>query len=285
MQNKLKFILSMLIFGSIGIFVKYIDIPSVQIVQWRTLIATATFIAYFVATKRKLDKKAIAKNAVPLLISGMSIGASWAFLFEAYKYTSVGMATIIYYTAPVMVFFLAPLIFKDKVTKPQIMSISAAVLGMILVNIMAFGNGEFSMAMVYAFASALLYAVIMIVNQFIKGMKGVESTFVQIFVAMVVISVYAISSTGEILHFGSISDMALVLVVGILHTVVAMTLYIGAMQHMSSQSISVFSYIDPASALLFASIFLKETLAWYQILGAILIFGGALLAELSAKKK
>ncbi len=285
MKSKIQFILSMLIFGSIGIFVKYIQIPSAQIVQFRTIIGSLCILAFLAITKNLPDMKKIKKNIKPLVVAGISIGTSWACLFEAYKTTTVGMATIIYYFAPIIVFFLAPIIFKEKSTIAQKVGISFAIIGMVLVNIMEILKSSFSMAIVFAFASALTYAVIMISNKFIGEINGLHSTLVQLSVAAVVITIYCFVTTGELIHVGTSQDMILVVVVGIVHTGIAMSLYISSMQNLSQQNISIFSYVDPASALVFAFFVLGETLSWYQIIGATLIFGGTILGQIKIKSK
>lgn len=279
MKVKLQFIIAMLIFGSIGIFVKYISVPSVQIVQYRTIIGSLCLVVFMLVKKQKSDIGKIKQNIIPLVIAGVSIGASWVFLFEAYKQTSVGLATIVYYCAPIIVFFLAPVIFKEKITKPQLVAIAFALIGMIAVNIMEFSAGG-STAITCALISAILYAVIMIDNKFIKGLNGIESTLIQLLIAFVVITIYCGISLGEIIFIPSGADIFYLAIVGIFHTGIAMALYIPNLQNLSPQNIAIFSYIDPASALVFSFLILGETLLWYQLIGGLLIFGGALLAQI-----
>ncbi|MFI3164902.1 MAG: EamA family transporter [Bacillota bacterium] len=279
MKVKLQFIIAMLIFGSIGIFVKYISVPSVQIVQYRTIIGSLCLLVFMLFKKQKPDFGKIKQNAIPLIIAGVSIGASWVFLFEAYKQTSVGLATIVYYCAPIIVFFLAPIIFKEKITKPQLVAIAFALIGMLAVNVMEFSAGG-STAITCALISAILYAVIMIDNKFIKDLNGIESTLIQLLIAFVVITIYCGISLGEIFFIPSGSDIFYLAIVGIFHTGIAMALYIPNLQNLSPQNIAIFSYIDPASALVFSFLILGETLLWYQLIGGLLIFGGALLAQI-----
>ncbi len=283
MKVKIQFVIAMLIFGSIGIFVKFISVPSVQIVQYRTIFGSICLLLYMLIKRQKFNFSEIKNNALPLVIAGVSIGTSWVFLFEAYKQTSVGLATIVYYCAPILVFFLAPVIFKERITKVQMAAIMFAVVGMILVNIMEFSSGG-SSAVTCALISAVLYAVIMIDNKFIKNMNGIESTVIQLMIAAVVMTVYCLVSLGEVLYMPSAADLFYLLVVGIFHTGVAMALYISNLQNLSPQNIAILSYIDPASALLFSFVILGETLVWYQLVGGILIFGGALLAQMKKSK-
>lgn len=289
MKLKIQFITAMLLFGSIGIFVKNIDAPSANIVQWRTIIGSLSLLVFLLIKKEKLDMVGIKRNIIPLLVSGVVLGGNWAFLFEAYNHTSVGTATIVYYLAPIIVFFLAPILFKTKLTKPQIFAIVSAVIGMILVNIKEISSGDFSVAILYSATAAVFYATVIVSNQFIKDMTGLQSTFVQLTISAVVMTIYCTITTGNILYIptgdSALKEIIFLLILGIVHTGATFPMYFGAMQRLSPQNVAIFSYIDPASTLIFAFIFLNETLAVNQILGAVLIFGGAMFAQINIKSK
>ncbi|MFI3169020.1 MAG: DMT family transporter [Faecalibacterium sp.] len=283
MKIKLQMLLCLLMFGSIGIFVTFIDLPSVAIVQWRTIIATLFTIGLFCIRRKKPDWAAIRTNVLPLSISGLVLGANWACLFEAFQRTAVGMATILYYCAPIFVFIAAPIFFKEKITRLQLIGISAAITGTILVNLMGLYSGDFSPALLFALVAAILYATVMICNRFMKNISGMDSSFIQLTIAAIVMTVYSFISTGNLLTFAAPRDMILVTILGVVHTGMIFPLYFYAVQKLSPQNTAIFSYLDPASALLFAFLFLQENLAWYQLLGALLIFGGVLFAQLQTK--
>ncbi len=279
MKLKLQFIFSMLMFGSIGIVIKHISMDSAAIVQWRTIIATVFLLLLFAVRRKRPDFAAIKANWLPLLISGTVLGGNWAFLFEAFHRTSIGTATIIYYFAPILVFFLAPVFFKEHITKGQLLGIGAAISGTVLINIMSVQSGDFSIAILFALASAVLYATVMICNRFMHELSGLDSTFVQLFIAALVMTLYCTLTTGNILTFSSASDMLLITILGVVHTGMVFPMYFYAVQKLPPQTVSILSYLDPASALVFAFVFLGESLSWYQLVGAALIFGGALFAQ------
>lgn len=278
-SSRLTFIVSMLIFGSIGTFVKNIDLPSAVIVHWRTIIGSLFLILVFALQKKSIDFCAVKKDLPALIIAGVVLGGNWVFLFEAYRYTSVGVATMLYYCAPIVVFFLSPILFKDQIRLSQAMGIAAALIGMLIINFVGTELGHFSIGMVYGLMAALLYASLMIVNKFIRAVSGLESTLFQLMIAGLVLTFYLLITTGKMLYLPSGDDILLIVIVGVLHTGIAFSLYVSSMQSLSGQNISLFSYIDPASALLFAFVFLGERLTWFQILGAVLIFGGTLLSK------
>ena len=77
----------MLIFGTIGIFVKYIPLTSSTIAMARGYMGAAFLLFVMLLSGKKLSFSAIKKNALPLIVSGAAIGINWIFLFEAYNYT------------------------------------------------------------------------------------------------------------------------------------------------------------------------------------------------------
>ncbi len=186
-----------------------------------------------------------------------------------------------YYCAPIIVFSVSPILFKEKITLPQVLGMMTAIVGMVIINLLGEQGVGFSLGMIYGLISALFYAALMIANKFIKGLSGVESTWVQLMVAAIVMTMYVFITTGKIIHLPQANDIWLILMIGVLHTGIACNLYFSSMQSLPGQSISILSYIDPASALIFAFVFLGEALSIDQILGAILIFGGTIFSQIA----
>lgn len=276
---KVKFILAMLIFGSIGIFIKNIQLPSQAIVQWRTIIGSIFLLFIFIGKGKKIDIESIKKNIIPLIIAGIVLGANWAFMFQAFQYTSVGVVTLLYYSAPIIVFFLSPIIFKEKIRLRQLLGITAAIIGMLIINSVSKIENGLSLGIVYGLVSALFYAALMISNKFIRDVDGISNTFIQLFVAMIVMTSYIFITTKRLIYIPEGQDILLIAIVGIVHTGIAFYMYISSMQELKGQNISILSYIDPSSALIFAFVFLGEKLSLYQILGAVLILGGTLFSQ------
>jgi len=278
-SSKLKFMTAMLIFGSIGIFVRKIDLSSAAIVHWRTLIGSVFLLLMLSLRKESFDLDGVRKNRVGLILAGVVLGGNWICLFEAYRYASVGVATMLYYCAPIAVYLLSPLLFRERLTMRKSLGMAAALAGMLVIQFAGSGMGGLSVGIMYGLLSALLYASLMIINKRIQGVGGLESTFIQLLVSFVVMTVYLLATTGKLLALPVGRDIILICIVGIIHTGIAFSLYISSMQRLSGSSISLLSYIDPASALLFAFAFLHERLTWAQLLGAVLIFGGTLFSQ------
>lgn len=111
------YILAMSIFGTIGIFRRYIPLPSSVLALARGTIGTIFLLFLLLVIKRqRLSAEAISRNFKFLVISGALIGFNWILLFEAYQYTTVATATLCYYMAPVLVIMASPFFFQEKLT-------------------------------------------------------------------------------------------------------------------------------------------------------------------------
>lgn len=277
---KIQMITAMLIFGSIGLFVKNIPLPSAQIAMIRGMAGSIFLVAVSLIFRKKLSFKAIRRNLFLLSLSGAAIGINWLLLFEAYKYTSVSVATISYYFAPVFVVLLSPFILKERLTKKKLFCIIAAMTGMFLVagkNISSIDVREL-IGIGYGLSAAILYASVVIMNKFLKGLSGLETTLVQIFMAFVVLFLYVMITGGVDIAGLSGNAFIMLAIVGFINTGAAYLLYFSSMQKLDVQTTAIFCYIDPISAILLSAIFLGETMGVLQIIGGILILGAAYIS-------
>lgn len=286
-KEKLKLITAMVLFGTIGIFVKHIDLPSSVIAFARAFIGMLFLLAVIACKRMKISKEAIRKNLVPLLFSGVFLGMNWIGLFEAYRYTSVATATLCYYLAPIIVILVAPILFKEKLTFRKGICAVVALVGMVFVSgVIQNGMpaaGELK-GILYGLGAAVLYAIIMLLNKKIQNISAYDKTVVQLGISTIVLLPYCLV-TEDISSF-AISPMVigLLLLVGIVHTGVTYYLYFGAIGALKSQTVAIISYLDPVVAVLISVFFLREGMDVFGIIGAVLILGAALFSELEKKK-
>lgn len=279
------YITAMLIFGSIGLFVKGINLPSGQIALVRGIIGCSFLLAALPVLKQTISWKAVKPNLIPLLLSGAAIGFNWILLFEAYKYTSIANATLSYYFAPVFVLFLSPILLKERLTFLKTLCILSAVLGMYFIVGKSGGAGDSDLVGIgFGLSAAVLYAGVVITNKFLKGLSGIETTLIQIGAASVVLLPYILLTQRMQIFSLDLRSFLLLLVVGIIHTGLAYLMYFTAVRHLSGQTIAVFSYIDPISAIILSAVVLNEELTLLQITGGLLILGATFISELASKR-
>ena len=287
MNAKIKIITAMVTFGTIGIFVRYIPLPSSIIALVRGVLATFFLLAVMACGKRWPDKAAITRNLALLLISGVLIGFNWILLFEAYNYTSVAVATLCYYLAPVFVIIASPFVLGEKLTTRKTLCVIAALGGMVLVsgviqNYMNGGNTEDLnlTGVLLGIGAGALYATIILINKKLKDISSYDTTVMQLAAASIVLVPYCLLTVNMgVLEITPVS-MALLLIVGIVHTGIAYVLYFGSIKELSAQTVAIFSYIDPILAVLLSALLLKENMDMLSILGAVMILGSTFVSEM-----
>lgn len=280
-KQKLLFALAMLIFGSIGLFVRTLPFTSSQIALARGLIGSAFLFASSFILKKGLSFKRIQSNLKVLLPLGIMLGFNWILLFQAYRYTSIANATVSYYCAPVIVMLLTPVVFKESLTRTNVLCIFAAMAGMVCIS----GAGgtldrQNLIGIAYGFGGAVFYAAIVLTNKFLKDISDFESAFTQLFIAALALLPYVLLTDGIRLTGASAVTVMLLILVGVVHTGCSYLLYFASLPRLDSRTIATFSYIDPISAILLSSLFLAEPMTLIQAAGAVLILGATLVNEL-----
>lgn len=278
-----RMLLSMLIFGTVGLFVRHIPLPSAAIACARGVIGAACIYLYMKARRRRIDPGAVRGNAGALLLSGAALGFNWAFLFEAYRY-SVSTATLMYYLAPTIVMLLSPLLLKEKLTGRKLICCLTALGGMVLVSGVLTDHAPQLPGVIWGLAAAVLYAAVMILNRKITGVKSEDRTVVQLSVSALVMFVYTLLTETQAAFALTAVQGVLLSVVGIVHTGIAYLCYFGALRDLPAQSAAILSYLDPAVALLLSVLVLGENLGLHGWSGAVLILGGALVSELNGNE-
>lgn len=281
---KILMAVAMFIFGTLAPFVRNINVSSGELALYRAVMAAVLVGGFLLITKQKLSLGNIKKELMLLLLSGAAMGVNWILLFEAYKYTTVSVATLSYYFAPVIVMAVCPIIFKEKLSAQQVVCFIMATLGLVLITGTAGGGSRDLLGIAFGLGAAVFYATVMLLNKFIKGVAGLHRTFIQFLAAIIVLLPYVAFTGGFTLGGLNAVGWGALLIVGIVHTGITYCMYFSALKELPGQEVAILSYIDPLVAVL-VSLLLKETLTIAQIVGGILILGFTLLSELPIGKK
>ena len=296
----IKVLIAMLLWGSLGVFVKNISLESVEISFFRGIIGSiflGIVLLIKMRSKKKSDediyletskneyKKKDKKSIIVLIISGMAIGFNWVFLFNSYNYITVANATIVYYLAPVIVIFVSPIFLKEKLTLKKVLSVICSMIGLVLIvrTGQSSSNINLTQGIINAFLAACLYASVIILNKFIKNVDDYTKTFIQLFMASMVLLPWVIYRNNII--FDSPKSIILIAILGIAHTGIAYCLYFSAMKELKAQSIAILGYLDPVSSVVFSIFLLKEPFFVYQLIGGVIILASAIIAEKNPKPK
>lgn len=285
MNGKLKILTSMTIFGTVGIFVRFIPMASAGIAFCRGVLGCLFLLLLMAVTGKKPSLTDIKRNGWVLALSGAAIGINWILLFEAYRYTTVAIATICYYLAPAFVTLGSPLV-GEKLSGKKLGCIGVAMIGMVFVSGVLQGNHHSSLlGVALGIGAAVFYASVILMNKKLTAINAYDRTFCQLGAASFVVAPYLLIVGG--IDFGAMTTLGWVMlsILGIVHTGISYALYFGGIHEVNAQTAAILSYLDPVLSILLSALILRERLDVFSVTGAVLILGSALYSELPGKKK
>lgn len=285
MKFYLMFVAAMLIFGSNGVFASMLEMSGAQLVLLRTLIGGAVLLIIILISRSRTPKEVLLREKWRLLFAGVCLGANWALLFEAYNLMNVSLATLTYYTAPVLVLVLAPLVLKERQNGLAYLGMAVVIVGMLLVVGTDFGEGGVSATgLIVGLGSAVFYAMLMLVNKQITGVSGLNLTFIEMVIAAVILLPYVFATSGGVPLPTDARGIFALLFLCTVNTGFACWLYFSSMNRLPAKAVALMGYFDPVSALIFSAVFLDERLSGVQLAGAVLVLAGALVGQFRPRR-
>ena len=280
------YVLAMVIFGTLAPFVRSIGVSSGELALYRAVMG-AGLIGIFLLTKRKNPfSGGLKREILLLLLSGAAMGVNWILLFEAYRYTAVSTATLCYYFAPVIVTALSPVLFREKLTRKQLLCFVMATLGLVLITGLESSAGSANLTgILFGLGAAVFYAAVILLNKYIRSTAGIQRTFLQFLAAIVTLIPYVAATGGVTLSRLEGIGWLCLLAVGALHTGIAYCLYFSSLKALPGQRAAILSYIDPMVAVLISVTVLREPMTWQQALGGGLILAFTLWNALPEREK
>ena len=283
-KPRFMLITSMTIFGTLGLFVRNIPVSSGELALYRAVLAALLIAGYLLLSGQKIPFSNMKKEVPLLLASGVAMGINWILLFEAYKYTTVSVATLSYYFAPVIVTVVCPILFREKLTAKQIVCFAMSTLGLVMITgIGEVGSGNDFIGILFGLGAAVFYATVVLLNKFIKNVEGIHRTFLQFLAAIIILIPYVAMTSG--VSLGTLNPIGWInlLIVGLVHTGITYCMYFSSLKELPGQKAAILSYIDPLVAVLISVTILGESMTLWQVLGGVLILGFTLWNEISPK--
>ncbi|WPC79248.1 DMT family transporter [Bacillus halotolerans] len=275
MKSSIQFILSMIIFGTIGLVVRYIDLSSSETAFLSSSIGFLFLTLVFINKRKSFSWQKIKSCGIFLFLSGIALGGNWIFLYQSYEYTTLTNATLGYYFAPVFVMLLSPIFLKEKLSFKKLICIFVAVLGMMFIvgNGVSASGREDLIGIILGLIAAAFYAALMLLNKFIKEMNRLEVTIIQLLVTALILLPYVLITEGLNMLSVSSSSIPFIIFLGIVNTGIGFWLFFSGMEKLKGQSIAVLSYVDPFVAILISGLILQEQFTLLQIIGGVLLLG------------
>lgn len=277
--NLIFYIISLILMGSNGIVASFINLSSIEIVFIRTIIGSILFILVSIFHKEKFLCLRDRHDALFLILSGLALGGGWIFLFEAYKLVGVSIATLLYYLGPIIAMLLSPLFFYEKLTKEKILGAIVVFIGIILINKNVSNDISKIHGIFYGFISGLLYAAMVIFNKNVHSASGFENTTCQLVSSFFLVSIFMLLTTGINIKIEG-SEWIPVIWIGLVNTGLVCFFYYSTITKLPMSTVAILSYLDPVAAVVLSALILGERLTFEQMIGVILVIGGAAFSQL-----
>ena len=209
------------------------------------------------------------------------IGINWILLFEAYRFTTIAVATISYYMAPVFTIIASIFMLKEKLTTRKAICVAAALTGMVFVSGVLETGISGIKGVLLGLGAALLYSGVVILNKKIEGVGGIDRTIIQMGAAAIAVLPYWLIIEDFSSIIISTEPVLLLLTAAVICTALPYSLYFSAIQKVPAQTAAILSYIDPVVAVLISALLLKEGMSLLTLIGVVLVMGAAMISETS----
>ena len=280
-----KYIIAVLLYGTIGTFLRYVSLPSELVAFFRGSIGSVFILLYLKARRISMDRSAVRSNLPVLILSGIFLGLNWIFLFAAYIQTTVAIASLCNYMAPVIVILIAPVVLREPLDKRKLPCVAAAFLGIILVSGVWGGSVGRLSGVFMGLAGALCFVGVVICNRKLRNIPALDKSIVQLAVSALTILPYVLIKNRGAALVWDLRSVLIVLLLGVVHTGVAYCLYFSGMGSLPIQTVAVLGYLEPVVSVLCSALFLREAMGIPGWIGAVLILGAALVSETMPPEK
>jgi len=261
--------------GLIAIIVRKVELDAQVLAFYRVAFAALALLVV-AAGARKVPLLRLQRLRGRVLLLGVLLAAHWFVYFATIKLSSVAVAVLMVYTAPIFIALLAPLVLPEPRSLVALAALVPAGAGLVLVALGGeAGTHVRPLALASGIAAALSYAALVILTKQVATQIPVLTvTFWNYTIAAVAVSPLLLFAprvvpTGE--------ELPALLALGVVFTALSGYIYIWLLRRVTAQAIGVLAYIEPVSAALLAWALVDEPLSWQVVVGGALVIAGGLV--------
>lgn len=279
-----------LIWGTIPLVMRSADGASVVKVFFRVFCAWVVIAIGMLATGGWRELRTLPRaKFLQVVGQGLILTLNWFLFLTAIDMTTVATAELLGYTGPVIVAALAPYVTGEPFDRRVIAPLALAMIGIVVIlapHGLQVGTVEEALGALLAFASAFTYATLLLRSK--KILRGISSGALMVTeygVASLVLLPFVIAAylRGDVPS--SPAAYAALVSLGVIHTAFAGFVFLGGLRRVRTDHAAILTYVEPVSAVVFASLFLGEALTWTTVLGgALVVGGGVIVARLEARE-
>jgi len=279
-KDLLRIHLAVLLFGLSGLFGRLVSLPAVIIVLGRVFFASVSMFVMF-AARRKEVRLAKTRDYLMLALAGLILAAHWTAFFMSIKVSTIAIAVLTYSTFPLFITFAEPLLFGEKLKKSDLLSAIAMFIGVTLIVPEFNISNDVTVGVLWGMASSVTFAAMTLINRrYASKYEGTVIAFYEQLTATAVL----IPSLFLTTFSATLSDMVMLLLLGVVFTAAAHSMFIGGMKTIKAQSAAMISSLESVYGIAAAAILLKEIPQFDEIAGGAIILGAALYSTIKSYK-
>lgn len=259
------------LWGSVGVVIRQVELPAVALVSARIWIAAPTITVFLTVTDREQPWRW--RPTPRLLVNGVLLAAHWVTFIAALQRAPIGTVLLITYLAPVGIAAFAPVFLGEVVPVRTKAALAVAVAGIALIATPAMGGASVD-GIILALVTGALYVPLALSNKALSDEHGgVQLALYQLLVAGIVLLPFS-----ALADWGTPSiDWLWLGVLGAVYTAFAFATYLDALEHLAATRAAILLYLEPASAVLCGWLLLHEDPTLSMLAGGLLVVGAGIL--------
>ena len=280
-KNLFKIHIAVLLFGLTGLFGKFLDIPAHHIVLGRVFFASVSMGLYFFLRRIsvKLNSR---KDYIVILMLGALLAFHWTAFYRSVQVSTVAIALLTFSAYPIFVTFFEPIIFKEKLKKTDILLAIVMFIGVMFIVPDFDLSNNLTIGTIWGMVGCLTFAVMALLNrQLASKYAGSVIAFYEQGIATIVLLPTLIISRPEM----TLTDWWLVILLGVVFTGLAHSLFIGGMKVIRAQTAGIIASLESVYGIIFAAIILHEIPSARELIGGAIILGTAFLSTMKSSKE
>ncbi|MBI5228163.1 EamA family transporter [Candidatus Micrarchaeota archaeon] len=283
MENETKGLIqiniAILLLSMVGLFAKWIQLPATIIILGRVFFASLALLIILKISKQNLQLKST-KDLSYLIVMGILFGIHMVAFFESAQISTIAIAMISIYTFPVMITFIEPIVFKEKISKLNIVLALVALLGIVLIVPDFSGANNITKGVLWGLLAALSFSITAVMNRkYSQTYSSSVITFYECLVSGIILMPFLF-----IEHFIiQVNDLLLMVILGLVFTAIAYSLYTKGLKYVKAQKAGLIGTIEPVYSIIFAAALLGEIPELRTLIGATIVVGTAIFTQLKIR--
>jgi drug/metabolite transporter (DMT)-like permease len=271
--------LAVFLFGFAGLFGKIINLPAMAIVFWRVLFASLLLFMIILIKGEGFKVRGKARFFIPIL--GVLLAIHWSTFFYSIQISTVAIGLITYSTFPIFTALLEPLFLRERFEKVNILLSLLVFLGIVLIVPSFDISNNITQGVIWGTLSGFTFSLLTIINRrYVKEYSSLTLAFYQD--GFATLSLFPLVLFTNFLPYGM--DLGYVVLLGVVFTGVAHTLFIGSLRRVKANYASIIAALEPLYGIVFAFLLLGEVPALRTVIGGAIIISVCFYVTLKSAK-